>query len=151
MAKVEIIGLDSLIQKLYKLESLDPYDVVKKVSLEVQARAKQKVHVDTGALKGSIRVDVKAKPNVVEGKVFTNLEYAPYVEFGTGAKGDGTYPYPLKDISLSYRQTPWAFEKNDKLIFTNGQVAQPFLYPAMLGTKKRIAKLVREEIKKEVK
>lgn len=45
---------------------------------------------DTGALKRSI--DFEVSPDGLEGVVFSNLEYAPYVEVGTGiysSKGNG--------------------------------------------------------------
>ena len=51
----------------------------------------------------------------------TNIEYAPYVEYGTGIyaeNGDG-------------RKTPWIWtDKNGDTHFTRGQKPQPFLRPA---------------------
>lgn len=52
----------------------------------------------------------------------TNVEYAPYVELGTGiyAEGGGGRP------------TPWVYQDaNGNWHYTHGQKAQPFLKPAV--------------------
>jgi len=54
----------------------------------VQANAKVLVPVDKGILKGSIVKSVEN--NKLEGRVSTNLEYAPYVELGL--KSNPNYP-----------------------------------------------------------
>ena len=152
MATVKIKNIDSLINKLNGLANMDLSTVVKNTTLEVQGRAKALAPVgETGNLKGSIRADIKKKGTFIEGRVSTNLNYAPYVEFGTGSKGNGTYPHNIKDVNLTYRSTPWAFVKDDEVIWTNGQVAQPFMYPAVKGAEKSLRKLIKEQVKKEVK
>ncbi len=42
---------------------------------------------ETGHLKNSIKTKGQINQDSVEGQVYTNLEYAPYVEFGTGQRG----------------------------------------------------------------
>lgn len=42
---------------------------------------------ETGQLRNSIKTKGKINQDSVEGQVYTNLEYAPYVEFGTGQRG----------------------------------------------------------------
>lgn len=54
----------------------------------VQSSAKTLVPVDKGILKGSIVKSVDK--HSYEGKVSTNIEYAPYVEFGL--KSNPNYP-----------------------------------------------------------
>jgi HK97 gp10 family phage protein len=49
-------------------------------ALEVEEKAKEDAPVDTGLLMASIST-TKIQPNMYE--VGTNVEYAPYVEFGT--------------------------------------------------------------------
>lgn len=73
----------------------------------------------TGALKRSI--DFEVSEDGTEGVVFSNLEYAPYVEVGTGiysTKGNG-------------RDTPWRYQTKDGWFTTKGQKAQPYLEPAL--------------------
>lgn len=144
---VAILGVARLMSKLSRLGEIDMTPAVNKATVLVQGTAKNIVAVDKGVLKGSISKEVTRKSNgSVVGRVFTNMEYAPFVEFGTGAKGSGTYPYNVKGLSLSYRPTPWAFENEEgELIWTNGQVAQPFMYPAIKQNEAKIKKLLRDE------
>jgi HK97 gp10 family phage protein len=51
-------------------------------TLEVETKAKQRVAVDTGRLKTSIQSDF-SKIKKFMTRVFTNVEYAKWVEFGT--------------------------------------------------------------------
>ena len=78
----------------------------------------------TGALQRSIDFEVDGN----EGVVYSNLEYAPYVEVGTGiyaTKGGG-------------RDTPWAYQDENGWHTTRGQRAQPFLEPALQQNTTRI-------------
>lgn len=87
-----------------------------KACLAVEGAAKVLVPVDDGQLRQSISHEV----NGIEGYVGTNVEYAPYVELGTGihAKQGG-------------RQTPWIYrDSKGEFHKTSGQRPQPFLKPA---------------------
>lgn len=60
--------------------------VVRKTTFDIQAGAQNLVPVDTGALKNSIGAEVDG----TEGVVFTNMVYAPRIEFGfVGADSRG--------------------------------------------------------------
>jgi len=143
---IQILGVTRLLAKFERLEEIDMTEPVGKATALVQGSAKNNAAVDTGALRGSIHKEVARSANgSTIGRVFTNLEYAPFVEFGTGKKGEGTYPYSIKGVSLEYRQTPWAFEKDGEKIWTAGQVAQPFLFPAIKENEAKIKKLLRDE------
>lgn len=55
---------------------------------KVQKNAKYLAPVgETGHLRNSIKTKSQMTKDGVEAQVFTNLEYAPYVEFGTGQRG----------------------------------------------------------------
>lgn len=85
---------------------------------EVQGAAREKCPSDTGNLRRSI--DFEVEDDGREGVVFSNVEYAPYVEVGTGihsSKGNG-------------RETPWRYEGRDGWVTTSGNEPQPFLEPA---------------------
>ena len=62
---------------------------VKLASEFVEGQAKLLCTVDTGELRKSINHKVRTKGNEVIGKVGTKIEYAHYVEFGTGEKAEG--------------------------------------------------------------
>jgi HK97 gp10 family phage protein len=112
---------------------------VKKAGILVQGRAKKKVPVDTGLLKNSIserteRVD----ENTVLGEVGTNVEYAHYIEFGTGkyaSNGKG-------------RKTPWLVELPDGTGFwTHGYKPKPYLTPALYESKQDVTRIVQKAMK----
>ena len=73
------------------------------------------------------------------GTVFTPLEYAPYVEYGTGLYAE----------SGGRKDVPWAYkdEKTGKLIWTAGQHPNPFMRPALNENRERIVGLIREGLK----
>lgn len=54
---------------------------------KVQKNAKYLAPVDTGKLRNSIKETGEINGDEVNCKVYTNLEYAPYNEFGTGERG----------------------------------------------------------------
>lgn len=54
---------------------------------KIQKNAKLLAPVDTGHLRNSIKTKSQTTQNGAEAQVFTNTEYAPYVEFGTGQRG----------------------------------------------------------------
>lgn len=85
----------------------------------VRNDAVNKAPHNTGDLQRSI--DFKVSDEGTEGVIYTDLEYAPYVEVGTGiyaTKGGG-------------RDTPWSYPTKDGWVTTKGQRAQPFMEPAL--------------------
>lgn len=66
--------------------------IVEDVALRVDKEAKKNCPVDTGNLRGSITVDI----NGVEAEVGTNVEYAPFVEYGTSRSKAQPFMTPAK-------------------------------------------------------
>ena len=151
MVSIELKGIDSLTQKLSKLTNVKQVeDTMSKAVQIVESQAKLLVTVDTGNLKGSIHPKVITKGNAVIGKVYTNLSYAPFVEFGTGSKGNGTYPN--KKVTLTYRSTPWVYTPNGEDFYTtDGMVAQPYMYPALKRNEKKIKSMFKEALHTQIK
>lgn len=96
-----------------KTEQLEK--ATQKATINVQRGAKQNVPVDTGRLRSSIH----RTTNRLNGTVHTNVEYAPYIEFGTGSEVD--VPEGLEDYALQF--------KGDGKRQVN-MPAQPYLFPA---------------------
>lgn len=67
-------------------------------SLDIQAKAVTDVPVDLGILKNSIN---QKKEGKLSYSVFTKIHYAPYVEFGTGARVD--VPKGLEDYAIKFK------------------------------------------------
>ncbi len=126
---------------------------INKATQLVHGQAKALAPTDTGQLAGSIHMQVKDTGKELQGRVYTNVEYATYVEFGTGITGNGTYPYKIKGLNLTYRNTPWCYYDEDEgeWIFTKGQEAQPYMYPALKENEKTIKKILRDNVRTKLK
>ena len=92
---IEIEGLDNVLDALSDIaDEQELKKAMGKACLIVERAAKQKAGAirDTGELSRSIESRVEENGKNIVGVVFTPLEYAPYVEFGTGMyaeNGDG--------------------------------------------------------------
>ena len=153
MAKVSVKGIDSLTQRFNKIANIELKETMNKATQLVHGQAKALAPVDTGQLAGSIHMQVKDTGKELQGRVYTNVEHAPYVEFGTGITGNGTYPYEVEGLSLEYRNKAWCYFDEDKgeWIYTKGQEAQPYMYPAMKENEKTIKNMFREGVKTKLK
>lgn len=87
--------------------------------------------VDTGNLRNSITHKVLTDEKKVI--IGTDVEYAPYIEFGTGIYTSGG------------RQTPWAYQDAEgDFYLTRGMRARPFLKPAVTEHKEEYKRILRE-------
>lgn len=96
----------------------------------IQQRAQGLAPVDTGALRDSITVEINDSGKTVIGTVGPHVDYAAYVEFGTGiagasSPGAGAGPY----------NPNWP-----------GMPAQPYMRPAFDETKPEILDMFRGQI-----
>lgn len=99
----------------------------------VERSAKQKAPKGDGELRRSISSKVEG----VVGYVFTPLEYAPYVEYGTGlfAEEEGR-----KDV-------PWHYQdEKGEWHSTSGMKPQPYMRPALAENREQILRLLKEGI-----
>jgi HK97 gp10 family phage protein len=153
MARVSIKGVDRLTQRFNKIADMELNATMNKATQLVHGQAKALAPVDKGGLVGSIHMQVKHTGKELQGRVYTNLEYAPYVEFGTGINGNGTYPYTIEGLNLEYKNKGWAYYDEDKgeWIYTKGQVAQPYMYPALKENEKTIKRMFKDAVKTKLK
>ena len=130
---VEVKGVDELIVKLQNMT--DESKIQQKLGLAcalVERSAKRKAPKDTGALRRSIT----SKVDGLTGIVFTPLEYAPYVECGTGLfaeNGNGR-----KDVPWNYQDDKGEWHS------TRGQKPQPFMRPALNENRTEIIRIIKE-------
>lgn len=130
---------------------------VKEATKLVHGQAKDLAPVNKegggGNLAGSIHMQVKDTGKELQGRVYTNCEYGAYVEFGTGVTGNGTYPYKIEGLNLKYTNKGWAYydEDKDEWIYTKGQEAQPYMYPALNMHKKTIEQILKKGVKTKLK
>lgn len=151
----ELKGVDELLRKISQLES-EAFDelakTVKREGKKVQSTAKLLCSVDTGELRQSIKEETEISKEQIQSKVYTNKEHAPYIEFGTGPKGQENHAGISPDVNPMYRQTGWVYgieEKGKtKFIFTRGQPAKPFMYPALYKREDKIVQTISNSLKK---
>lgn len=128
------IDANSLLKRIDKMGSETNISAaIGKACALVEGEAKKKAPKDTGALRRSISSTVKG----TEGIVFTPLEYAPYVEYGTGlfAEKGGR-----KDV-------PWYYKDEEgKWHITSGQHPHPYMRPALNENREEVLRLIKEGI-----
>jgi HK97 gp10 family phage protein len=157
LATISIKGVDRLTQRFNKIANMELRDTVNEATKLVHGQAKDLAPVNKngggGFLAGSIHMQVKDTGKELQGRVYTNKEYAPYVEFGTGVTGNGTYPYQVEGLNLEYKNKGWAYFDEDKgeWIYTKGQKAQPYMYPALNIHKKTIKRIFKNGVKTKLK
>ncbi len=139
---IEVKGLESLIMKLDYLggDSAKMIDRgLHKGALQIQKDALAKVPVgETKNLRKSVWGGLAKIPHGYA--VGSNLKYAPYVEYGTGEKGDPSVPHTAKKF--------WRYKDRDGVWHTcRGVKARPFLHPAFNKNKTFVVKCVREELR----
>lgn len=101
---------------------------------QAEGYAKDLAPVDTGNLRNSISHTVDE--DEAAAYIGSNVEYAAYVELGTGKYTDGGRP------------TPWVYQDdNGNWHWTAGNPAQPFLKPAVADHAQTYRNIIESELK----
>lgn len=133
---VQFQGLDEVLNSLEELADEEKFmAALGKACALVERSAKQNAPKDTGALRRSITSEVEKNGTDIVGVVYTPLEYAPYVEYGTGlfAEGGGR------------QDVPWNYQDDEgNWHSTSGQKPQPFMQPALNDNRERILRIIKE-------
>ena len=104
---------------------------LEKACLVVENSAKKNCPVNDGQLRQSITHAVEG----TKGEVGSNVEYAPYVEIGTG----------IYSTEGTGRQTPWSYQDaKGEWHTTRGMEAKPFLKPALEENRSKILDCFKE-------
>lgn len=74
-------------------------DIVSNAGAVALTEARNKVPVDTGALKGSLTLEVDLNGDTPSATVGTNLEYAPAVEYGTSRHRPQPFMRPAEEMA----------------------------------------------------
>lgn len=138
-ANIRFEGLEQVLENIEELGDIgDMEAALKKACALVERSAKQKAPKDTGDLRRSITSRIENNGDEIVGVVYTPLEYAPYVEYGTGlfAEKGGR-----KDV-------PWFYvDDKGEWHITSGQRPQPYLRPALDENREAILRLIKEGAK----
>lgn len=132
MSEIKFEGLDEILSSIEKLaDDSKIQSALGRACAVVERAAKQKAPKGNGELRRSITSRVDG----LEGVVYTPLEYAPYVEYGTGLFAE----------EGGRRDVPWVY-KDDKGEWhsTSGQHPQPYMRPALDENREEILRILKE-------
>lgn len=132
--EIKIEGLAEVLNKIKSVEDAKgAQDGIKKACALLERAAKEKTPKDTGELRRSITSQVEG----LEGKVFTPLLYAPYIEFGTGLYAE----------EGGREDVPWHYQDDEGVWHsTSGMEPQPFMRPALDENREEVFRIIREAI-----
>ena len=132
---IKFEGLDNVLDSLDNLTDMVNYSQgLEKACMLVERTAKQKAPKGTGELRRSIT----SRVNGLEGVVYTALEYAPYIEYGTGlfAENNGG----RKDVPWNYKDDKGEWHS------TSGMHPQPYMRPALNENREEILRVIKESM-----
>jgi HK97 gp10 family phage protein len=134
MSNARIEGLDNVLKMLRSVADETKIEgALGKACAIVEASAKQKAPKGNGELRRSI----SSKVENLEGVVYTPLEYAPYVEFGTGLFAEGS----------GRTDVPWCYKDDEgNWHTTSGMKPHPYMRPALEENRNRIVEIMKEGI-----
>lgn len=173
--KVEFEDLSRQMSELSRLPAGLRGSIGRQIAL-VQASAKEEAPVRRfgsggGELRQSIMTQMETYSDWMVAICYTNKEYAPYVEFGTGPNGEAHHAGISPDVHPVYKQRGWVIPADamsveaaqsygfgiardgDKVIgyYTRGQAARPFMYPALKNNEGEIIRHLSADLRKEVR
>lgn len=127
---VKFNGIEKLIERFTSMAELELQNGLKEACALVERSAKQKAPKNNGELRRSITSKVEG----LKGIVYTPLEYAPYVEYGTGlfAEEGGR-----KDV-------PWNYQDDEgEWHSTSGMKPSPYMRPALNENREEIIRILK--------
>ncbi len=159
---IELEGLEIVLNRLGELERTDKVEAaLTKATLFLEGEAKKL------APKGELQGSIASRTGGLRGEVYTPLEYAPYVEYGTGlfaeGKGGGRKEVPwvyvegqpssgraktIHTKESAEQAVAFLREKGLPAYMTYGQKPQPYMRPALDNNKDAILALLGEGLVK---
>jgi HK97 gp10 family phage protein len=139
-------GLDAWINKLAALQGIERNPRIDQAlgrgAARMQGAVKMLTPVDTGNLRNKIFLD---HVQMMVYNVETNVEYAAFVEFGTGKLGDPTVPHTSKDSWTYYSDALKRF------VTTHGQEPKHMFTQGFATMHKKVVDIVRVEIREIIR
>ena len=131
---IQFEGIDEILDSLDNLYDMAGYvKGLEKACTIVERAAKQKAPKGNGELRRSIT----SKVEDMQGIVYTPLEYAPYVEYGTGLFAE----------EGGRQDVPWSYKDDEgNWHSTSGMEPQPYMRPALNENRENILRVIKESI-----
>ena len=133
-SEIRVEGLDEIFRRFDDISSPENIEFgLGQCCALVERAAKQKAPKGIGELRRSITSKVTEN----KGIIFTPLEYAPYVEYGTGLFAE----------EGGRTDVPWCYQ-DDKGEWhsTSGQKPQPYMRPALNENREEIKRILKEAL-----
>jgi HK97 gp10 family phage protein len=132
---IELIDNSPMVKRAFEEACLR---ALERCGMQAEGYAKENITaqkaVDTGNLRNSISHKVDPSKKCVY--IGSNVEYAPYVELGTGKFADDG------------RKDSWVYQDTEgKWHHTNGQRARPYLKPAVADHKQTYRNIIKDALK----
>lgn len=129
---IEFEGLED-IEELLVISPEKLNKALQRACLLVERSAKQNAQAFRGT--GELARSITSKVEGDEGIVYTPLEYAPYVEYGTGLFAE----------EGGRTDVPWCYKDDEgNWHTTSGQHPQPYMRPALDVNREDINRILRE-------
>ena len=139
-------GLDNWLKKIAALQGLEKDPRVDKAlgrgATRMQGAVKKLTPVDTGNLRNKIVWD---HVQMMVYNVETNVEYAAFVEFGTGKLGDPSVPHTSKEYWTYYSDALQRF------VTTHGQEPAWMFTQGFATMYKKVVDIVKVEIREIIR
>lgn len=165
-------GAKALNIKLGKMENVTSVlqSAMGKEIMRVRNAAARDCPVNHTELQESIMTMVQPYNGGIRAACYTNARHAAYVEFGTGPQGQEHHEGISPNVQPTYTQQGWWFPGKDidpadaekyhwpksegpdgVFYYTDGQPAQPFMYPALKRNEDTIKANLSAALKTEIK
>jgi HK97 gp10 family phage protein len=133
---ITLEGLEDVLDRVETItETINLNKAMTKACLLVERAAKEKAPKGDGNLRGSIQSKVDTSSGEIEGVIFTPLEYAPYVEYGTGIFAE----------EKGRQDVPWCYKDDEgNWHTTSGMPPSPYMRPALNENRERIKEILKE-------
>jgi HK97 gp10 family phage protein len=133
---IEFKGLDDVLNSIDSIA--DPARLkaaMGRACALVERSAKEKAPKGNGDLRRSITSTVEDDGSDIKGIVYTPLEYAPYVEYGTGLFAE----------EGGRQDVPWCYQDDQgEWHTTSGMHPQPYMRPALDENREDIKRILKE-------
>lgn len=133
---LEIEGLEQFTQRIEDMLNTRGLEMAMgKACAIVERDAIKKAPKGAGDLRRSIQSRVENDGHEVVGIIFSPLEYAPYVEYGTGLFAE----------SGGRTDVPWVYcDDEGNFHSTSGMKPHPYMRPALNENREKILEIIKE-------
>lgn len=133
---LEIEGLEQFTQRIEDMVNTRALEkAMGKVCAIVERDAIKKAPKGAGDLRRSIQSRVENDGHEVVGIIFSPLEYAPYVEYGTGLFAE----------TGGRTDVPWVYcDDEGNFHSTSGMKPHPYMRPALNENREKILDIIKE-------